>query len=104
MKIVHNICRLKKYFGLSLINKEIPKAELLSSNEALKAFGNVGLEYKGDILMMMAIIEYEYGRNKNYTTEEIGAVKNVLAEVYKFMSGCGYEWKEYERLQQKKDL
>lgn len=76
----------------------------MTSNEALKAFGKIGLDYKADVMMMMASIEYEYGRNKNYTTREIGAVKVALAEVMKYFLKCADEWQEYETQQARKTL
>ncbi len=104
MKKRHTIHRLRKYFQLIIRSKEVPKAELLSSNEALKAFGALGIHYKGDLMLMMALIEYEYGRNKNYTKGDIIALKKTLVEVYKFMTACGEEWEVYEREQAKKTI
>ena len=40
-KISDNLNRLKKYFEKILHFKEVPKAELLSGNEALKNFGKI---------------------------------------------------------------
>jgi len=99
---VHNILGLKKYFRLSCIHKEIPKAELLSSNEALKAFGKLWGEHASDVMMMLAVTEYEYKNGRAYTPEEIGAVQNTLARIVKFLKGCSTEWKEFERTQEKK--
>jgi len=96
------IIGLKRYFTLSCWFKEVPKKELMTSNEALKAFGKVGNEYKADVMMMLAVIEYEYGRNRNYTDVEIAAVKKTLAEVMKYFVSCGKEWTEYEAEQAKK--
>lgn len=93
---------LKKYFKLSWVHKEIPKTELLSSNEALKAFGKLWGDHAPDVMMMLAVIEYEYRNGKAYTPEEIGAVKNTLAKIVKFLKGCSTEWTEFERLQERK--
>ncbi len=101
-KIVDNIIRLKKYFELSCLWKEFPRAALLSSNEALKAFGKVGGEYRPDLMTMLAVIEYEYGRGKNYSEVEMVAVKKTLAEVSKFFTGCTKEWQDFEATQSKK--
>jgi len=95
-KILDNIIGLKRYFTLAFYYKNVPKEKLLSSTEALKAFGKIGNEYVPDVMMMIASIEYEFGRDYNYTPEQIVAVKDVLAKVMKFMTECGKEWKEYE--------
>lgn len=105
-RVIKKIVGLKRYFALIVNYNKVPKSELLSSNEALKALGAVGYHYKSDIMMMMAVIEYEYGREKNYSDMEIAAVKKTLAEVYRFLSECGQEWEEYvtEQSRRKQDL
>ncbi len=92
---------LKKYFWLSTAYKEIPVAELLSSNEALKDFGRLWLERKNDVMMLAAMIEFEYTSEKVYTEAELAAVKNTLAKVVKFLKKAGEEWKIYEENQKK---
>lgn len=100
-KMVDNMANLKKYFSLSVFHKEIPKAELLSSNEALKNFGKLWGENAGDVMMMLAVVEYEYTTKGGYTEEEIVAVKNSLASVAQFLKGCTKEWQAYEATQKR---
>jgi len=104
MNILKKLSGLKRYFTLCCWHKQIPKKELLTSNEALKAMGRVGNEYKADVMMMLAVIEYEFGRNYNYSEKEMAAVKTVLAEVMKYFISCGQEWSEYEAKEAKKAL
>jgi len=75
----------------------VPKAELLSSNEALRRFGELWKLQKEDVMMMLAIVEYEYRANKTYTSGEIAILKKVLSEICKFLNGCAKEWEEFER-------
>jgi hypothetical protein len=103
-KLIKNIIGLRRYFTLSCWHKEVPKRELMTSNEALKAFGQIALNHKADIMMMMAVIEYEYGRNRNYSDNEIAAVKKTLAEIMKYFISCGQEWEEYENEQSRSTL
>lgn len=98
----HNLGKLKKYFGLSTTNRTISKAELLSSNEALKDFGKLWGDHADDVMMMAAIIEYEYTNARTYTPEEVGAVKLSLVAMIKFLKECSSEWKEYEYKQAKR--
>lgn len=102
MKIIDNIIALRKYFKLSLVQKEIPKSELLSSNESLKQFGKMWNDNKADVMMMLAVIEYEYASDNVYEAKEIAAVKQTLGRVAKFLQGCGSEWSQYEYKQDKK--
>jgi len=102
MNISNNINKLKKYFFLALNFKEIPKKELLSSNESLKSFGKLWGEHANDVMVMAATIEYEYTASKAYTPDEIRAVKQTLAATIKFLKGCSVEWTEYERTQKRK--
>ena len=101
-KIADNIIKLKKYFVLALSHKNIPKAELLSSNEALKDFGKLWIDHANDVMTMSAIIEYEYINKGTYTPEEIGAMKYTLAAMIKFLRGCSSEWQIYEKSQIRK--
>lgn len=102
MDILKKLGGLKRYFTLCCWHKEVPKEELLTSTEALKAMGELGNEYKADLMMMVAVIEYEFGRNYNYSDKEIAAVKRVLGEVMKYFISCGKEWKEFKAKQNNK--
>lgn len=97
------IKKLKKYFRLCALGKGPTKKELLSSNEALKQFGKLwGDDLKGDVMMMLAVIEQEFITNENFTDKEIADVKQVLGEVGKFFRACNAEWKEYEKTLEKR--
>lgn len=80
---------------------KIPKSELLSSNEALKSFGKLWKDHPGDVMMMQALIEYEFGRDRNYSEKDMGIVKYILAQQILFFKGCTQEWKEFEKTQQR---
>lgn len=98
-KVVKKLIGLKRYFALTMGSKQVAKADLLSSNEALKALGKVGIHHRAELMMMMAVVEYEYGRNNTYTNKEIGIVQKILADVYGYFIECGQEWEAYERSQ-----
>lgn len=94
-KIIDNIIGLKRYFALSLWYKEPPLSKLFADTDGLKAFGKLGLEHQADLMMMIAAIEYEYGRETNYTKEEMAAFKMALGRVMKFFIKAGSEYDEY---------
>lgn len=95
--------KIKKYLELIGLNKSPSKKDLLSSNEALKQFGKLWSdEFKGDVMMMISVIEQEYINNESFTEKEIVAVKRVLGQVALFFRGCKAEWDEYQRQQIKK--
>lgn len=107
MDLIDNIKGLKKFFGLAAQYKEIPKAEILSSNEALKAFGRLWSEHPEDVMMMMTIVEQEFAARTAYSPDEMGLVKRILSDMIKFLQGCSKEWQEYEykqRQQVKKNV
>lgn len=100
-KIIESLSRLRKYFYLSKFNKEIPVADLLSTNESLKDFGKLWTDRQNDVLMMAALLEYEF-TTKVYSEKELAAFKKALAEVIKFLTKCSKEWEEYEEEQKNK--
>lgn len=96
-KIINTVGRLKKYFSFIFTHKEVPRAKLLSTNESLKRFSHLW-KYSGeDVMTMIALIEYEYISENNYTEEQIAAIKTVLGKVIKFIKDCDNEWEEYEK-------
>jgi len=97
------IKKLKRYFRLACRYKDIPKKELLSTNEALKYFGKLwGDDLKGDTMMMLAVIEHEYIADGVYSPEEAAAVKRVLGKVGLFFRDCKEEWDAHEERQARK--
>lgn len=101
-KIIESLSKLRKYFYLSQFNKEIPVADLLSTNESLKDFGKLWTDRQNDVLMMAALLEYEFTAKKAYSEKDLVIVKNILAEVIKFLTKCSKEWEEYEEEQRNK--
>jgi len=101
--VVRKAMRLRRYFRLIGIYREIPKSKLLNSNESLKSFGKAWNENDGgDVMLMLDIAEKEFTSRNTYNENEMGAVKVALSNVAKFMKDCGKEWKEYEDKQNKK--
>lgn len=103
IKIKGKLSELKKYFRLLCIKNEIKKSELLSSNEALKRFGQLWIESRTDVLMMMTVLEYDFISQGVYTEGELRAVKATLGKVATFIRECSEEWEEFEREQEKKE-
>lgn len=101
---MYNIFGLKKYFGIGANTKDIPKSELLNSNESLKHFGTLWNYHKDDVLMMLTVLEYEFISRNNYSEDQVAAIKTILGETGKFFKQCGSEWSDYERKQAKSDL
>ena len=101
-KIIDNIIRLKKYFKIAKYRKEIPISEILSSNESLKSFGRLWTHHSEDVMAMIALMEYEFIIETNYSDEQVKAVKQILSKITKFLIQSGQEWEEYEKLQNKK--
>jgi len=99
-----NVNSLRRFFRLSCLHKEVPKKELLGTNEALKHFAKMwGDELKGDTMMMLAVVEQEYITNEVFTDKEIVAVKQVLGKVGLFFRDCKREWDRYEQELQKRN-
>lgn len=100
--IADSILKLKKYFQLIGKHREVPMAEVLSTNEALKSFGKLWNEHPGDVMAVVALLEYKFISETIYTEEQVRAVKSTLGEMVKLLKETGKEWKEYEAIQAKK--
>jgi hypothetical protein len=77
--------------------------QLLSSDEALKAFGQMWGKYKLDTMMMMTAIEYEYIHKYDFNQEELQVLRHVIGNIGLFYRGCkvAHDTKEELRRLQK---
>jgi len=101
MKIVDNIIKLKKYFTIAKYEKKISISKILTDNESLKSFGKLWLHHNEDVMTMIALMEYEFISETNYSDDQVKAVKQILGKITKFLIQASQEWEEYEKLQNK---
>lgn len=102
LNLLYCVGGLRKYFRLSCFSKEVKKAELLGTNESLKAFGKLWNDHKEDVMMMASVLKEEFITENSFTDEGASTYKKAMADMIQFMQGCANEWNEFEREQAKK--
>lgn len=90
---------LKRYVAQTCLHKKVPKTEILSTNKALKHFGEMWGEHKRDTMMMITALEYEFVSEGEFTEKELVAVRGILGKMGLFFRECQAEHRLIEEAQ-----
>lgn len=92
---------LRKYIRKTCISNLEKCESILGSDESLKRFAELWDKDKEGIMMMVTSMEYEFFSGREFTHDELAAVRHVVGNVAMFFKSASEEFYLKELLREK---